>query len=137
MSSVNGKPPAADVVLKDGSTVHIRVVTAADEGPLRHFLERLNPSSRMFRFFSGAVDLRAAARLLVDVDYTGRYGLVATRGPDDHIVGQGAYFGDGPGAAEVAFAVADELQGHGLGTILLAHLAEVAAETGSRSSRRR
>ena len=130
MSSASGKLPAADVVLKDGSTVHIRVVTAADEGPLRHFLERLDPSSRIFRFFSGAVDLRAAARLLVDVDYTGRYGLVATRGPDDRIVGQGAYFEDGPGVAEVAFVVADELQGHGLATILLAHLAEAAATNG-------
>ena len=124
MSSASGKLPAADVVLKDGSTVHIRVVTAADEGPLRHFLERLDPSSRIFRFFSGA------ARLLVDVDYTGRYGLVATRGPDDRIVGQGAYFEDGPGVAEVAFVVADELQGHGLATILLAHLAEAAATNG-------
>ena len=35
-----------------------------------------------------------------------------------------------PGRAEVAFAVADEMQGQGLGTILLAHLAEVAEEHG-------
>ena len=92
----------------------------------------------MFRFFSGGVDLERAARLAVDVDYERRYGLVATRGDDEHVVGQGAYVGTAPGGAEVAFAVADELQGHGLATILLAHLAEVAAaRTGSRCSRRR
>ena len=43
-SVVCKRQAAADVVLKDGSTVHIRVVTAADEGPLRHFLERLDPT---------------------------------------------------------------------------------------------
>ena len=66
----------------------------------------------------------------MDVDYANRYGLVATRGADDRIVGQGAYFKEGPGRAEVAFVVADELQGNGLATILLAHLAEVAEENG-------
>lgn len=103
---------------------------AADEEPLLRFLERLSPSSRNFRFFTGAADLGAASRLFVDVDYTNRYGLVATRGADDRIVGQGAYFKQGPGHAEVAFVVADELQGHGLATIVLAHLAEVAEENG-------
>ena len=82
----------------------------------------------MFRFFSVATDLRAAARSMVDVDYSRRYGLVAIR--DETVVGQGLYFGDGPDDAEVAFAVADRLQGKGLATLLLAHLAEVASENG-------
>jgi acetate---CoA ligase (ADP-forming) len=118
----------AEVVLRDGSTVHVRPVGAEDEQAIHEFLESLHPESRMFRFFSIATDLRAVARSMVDVDYSRRYGLVAIR--DDSVVGQGLYFGDGPDDAEVAFAVADHLQGKGLGTLLLAHLAEVASENG-------
>ena len=118
----------AEVVLRDGSTVHVRPVRAEDEEAIHEFLESLHPESRMFRFFSVATDLRAVARSMVDVDYSRRYGLVAIR--DQTVVGQGLYFGDGPDDAEVAFAVADRLQGKGLGTLLLAHLAEVACENG-------
>jgi acetyl coenzyme A synthetase (ADP forming)-like protein len=120
----------ADVVLRDGSTVHLRPVRPADEAPLRGLFEGLSPDSRMFRFFSGASDVAAAARELSDVDYGARYGLVATRGEEGHAVGHGTYIETEAGRAEVAFAVADEMQGEGLGTILLAHLAEVAAERG-------
>ena len=75
---------------------------------------------------------------MADVDYAQRYGL--RRDPRRRrptAVGHGAYIDDGPGRAEVAFAVADELQGQGLGTILLAHLAEVAAGERGRGLRRR
>ncbi len=120
----------ADVVLRDGSTVHLRPVRAADEEALRELFEGLGPDSRMFRFFSGASDLAGAAARMADVDYSERYGLVATRGDGERPVGHGAYLGASPGRAEVAFAISDELQGQGLGTILLAHLAEVAGEAG-------
>jgi acetyl coenzyme A synthetase (ADP forming)-like protein len=119
----------ADVVLHDGSTVHLRPVREGDAGALREFLAGLSPESRAFRFFSGAVDLEGAAAAFADVDYAERYGLVAIRG-GGRIVGHGLYVGGPEGRAEVAFAVAEEMQGHGLGTILLAHLAEVASERG-------
>jgi len=120
----------ADVVLHDGSTVHLRPVRPADEAALLNLLNRLGEDSRTFRFFSGAPNLEAAARDMAEVDYEGRYGLVATRGGDDSLVGHGAYVRGAPGHAEVAFAIVDEMQGQGLGTILLAHLAEVAGENG-------
>jgi acetate---CoA ligase (ADP-forming) len=116
------------VALRDGTTVHVRPVRADDEDALHAFLEALDPRSRMFRFFSGGVDLRRAASSMAEVDYAQRYGLVAIR--DGEVVGQGIYIGEGDGGAEVAFAVADRLQGHGLATILLAHLAEVAVHHG-------
>ncbi|MGA9372459.1 MAG: GNAT family N-acetyltransferase, partial [Solirubrobacterales bacterium] len=116
----------ADVALRDGSTVHVRPVRADDEEALHAFLAALDESSRVFRFFSGGVDLHAAARDMATVDYRQRYGLVAIRG--DRVVGQGVYIGDRSGDAEVAFAVADQLQGFGLATLLLAHLAEVAVD---------
>jgi acetyl coenzyme A synthetase (ADP forming)-like protein len=119
---------SADVALKDGSTVHIRPVRPADESGLAAFFDELSPQARGFRFFTAAASTGRAAALAVDLDYIADYGLVATRGNDDRIVGHGTYMSDGPDRAEVAFAVADRLVGLGLGTILLAHLAEVADE---------
>ncbi len=120
----------ADVALRDGSTVHVRPVRPEDEPAVLEFLEGLGAESRMFRFFSPGTDLAAAAHLIVDVDYSQRYGLVAVRGPDQGIVGQGMYIGADGDEAEVAFAIADALQGVGLATLMLAHLAEVASEHG-------
>ena len=74
--------------------------------------------------------MTSATGIAVDVDYADRYGLVATRNEPTHVVGHGMYMRSGRERAEVAFAIADELQGHGLGTILLAHLAELADEAG-------
>lgn len=118
----------ADVVLRNGSTVRVRPVRAEDHDGLVVFLRGLSSDSIFFRFFSGSVDLEKAARWAVDVDYRNRYGLVATSGPEASIVGHGTYQSTGDGRAEIAFAVSDSLQGQGLGTILLAHLAEAATE---------
>lgn len=119
----------ADVVLRDGSTVHLRPVRPEDEGTLRDFFAVLDAQSLAFRFFSGAIDVERAAAALAAVDYAERYGLLAVRG-GGRVVGHGLYVG-GPGdRAEVAFAIAAGMQGKGLGTILLAHLAEVAHEHG-------
>src|SRR6266487_3776274 len=67
---------------------------------------------------------------MVEVDYSQEYGLVAVRGEGEEIVGQGIYLGVAPGEAEIAFTIAHDMQGLGLGTLLLAHLAEVAQENG-------
>ncbi len=120
----------ADVVLHDGSTVSLRPVRPDDGEVLAELFAGLDPTSQAFRFFSGAADLKRAGRLMADVDYSSRYGLVAFRGKDHRPVGHGVYLEIGPGAAEVAFAVADDFQGRGLGTILLAHLAETAGDNG-------
>jgi acetyl coenzyme A synthetase (ADP forming)-like protein len=103
-------------------------VRPEDEAGLVDFFDELSPEARGFRFFTAAASTARAAALAVDLDYSADYGLVATRGDDDRIVGHGTYMSDGPDRAEVAFAVADRLVGLGLGTILLAHLAEVADE---------
>jgi succinyl-CoA synthetase alpha subunit len=70
------------------------------------------------------------ARTLAAVDQDRRFGLLALRGPEGRPVGHGFYAAIDAERAEVAFAVSPELQGHGLGTILLAHLSERAAEVG-------
>ncbi len=119
-----------DVVLRDGSTAHLRPVRTGDEGALLDLFEGLDTQSTSFRFFSGAPDLTKAAKLLSDVDYEGRHGLVASRGERGRLVGHGTYMETGPGRGEVAFAIAEEMQGQGLGTLLLAHLAETARDNG-------
>ncbi len=118
----------ADVVLRDGSTVHVRPVKPSDLAAVRAFLQGLSLNSRAFRFFSAGANLERAAAQAIAVDHVNRYGLVATHG--ERVVGHAMYVRLDPRHAEAAFAVADELQGHGLGTILLAHLAEAARDAG-------
>lgn len=120
----------ADAVLRDGSTLHIRPVVPEDRAALAAFLAGLSDESRIFRFFSPVRELDWAARRFTDVDYVNRHGLLALRGDPEVIVGHGLYMRTGPDRAEVAFAVADELQGHGLGTILLGLLADEADRAG-------
>ena len=120
---------AHDVVLRDGTTLHVRPLLPSDEGALRAFLESLSPSSRAFRFLSLGVDLRRAARESVDVDGADRVALVAL-GADGRIVAHGMYVRVDAESAEVAFAVADPWQGHGLGTVLLGLLADTARQAG-------
>ncbi len=116
--------------MRDGSTVHLRPVRPTDQQRLLELFGSLDPHSLAFRFFSGGTDLEGAARELARVDYAQRFGLLASRGAEARPVGHGLYVGMGEGRAEVAFAIAPELQGLGLGTILLAHLAEAAAAQG-------
>ena len=126
-------PPADldfDTILRDGSTVHVRPVTADDRQPLQDFLEALSAQARLFRFFSPVSELGWAADRFVDVDYRGRHGLVALHGSPERIVGHVFYAAESPERAEVALEVADEYQGRGLGTALLGYLAAAAAGAG-------
>jgi acetyl coenzyme A synthetase (ADP forming)-like protein len=122
-----------DVALRDGAPVHVRPVRPDDLPALRTFLGRLSPSSQRLRWFTGAADMDAAARWAADVDRRERDGLIALTGTvsgtasgEDGagtIVGHAAWVRLGPDRAEVAFETADTMQGRGLATILLAHLA--------------
>jgi ribosomal protein S18 acetylase RimI-like enzyme len=51
---------------------------------------------------------------------------------ENAIIGAGRYIVTQPGTAELAFAVIDEYQGHGIGTALLKHLVTIARESGVR-----
>lgn len=117
----------ATVVLRDGSRVIVRPVARADAPLVHDFLERLSVDSLRLRFF-GIPSIDWATWWAVDVDYADRYALVAIAGPD--VVGHGAYVRIDATHAEVAFVVADAWQGHGLATIMLSRLADVAEAHG-------
>jgi acetate---CoA ligase (ADP-forming) len=118
-----------DVVLRDGTTVHVRAIRAEDEAAIRRFLEGVSADSIGFRFF-GAPNLEQATKWSLDVDYADRFGLVALTGDPPAVVAHGTYLRINEHKAEIAFLVADAWQERGISTILLAHLAEVADRHG-------
>jgi len=101
MGGVPGTPDRreADVVLRDGSTVHVRPATKGDERDMLGFLRALSPDSRALRFFSASVDVEREARHSVDVDYRDRYALIATTGAHPRLVGHAIYLRTSDGKA--------------------------------------
>jgi acetate---CoA ligase (ADP-forming) len=120
----------AEIVLRDGSTAHVRPVRLQDGPRIEAFFRDLSGESRYMRFFSGFLDVEKAAGWAVDVDYSSRYGLVATVGPESVVIAHATYLQTEPDRAEVALAIADAFQGKGLGTILVGQLAQAANENG-------
>ena len=120
----------SDIILRDGTTVRLRPVREADAAAALAFFEQLSERSLYYRFMMiPHLDL-VEARRIVTIDYEDRMVLLAERG--DVVMGLAGYYRDPerPERAEVAFAVADALQGHGLGTRMLERLAEVGRERG-------
>jgi hypothetical protein len=68
----------ADIVLRDGSTVHVRPARPSDARAMKLLLTRLSDRSRWLRFFSAFPNVPKAARWATKVDNDRRYGLVAT-----------------------------------------------------------
>ncbi|MEV7972012.1 GNAT family N-acetyltransferase [Cellulomonas sp. NPDC089187] len=120
----------ADVVLRDGSTTHIRPIRPEDADALQTFHVAQSEQSIYLRFFAPLERLpdRDLARF-TQVDHRDRVALVAVT-QDDAIIGVARYDKVGPDEAEVAFNIADAHSGRGLGSVLLEHLAAAARERG-------
>ncbi len=114
--------------MRDGAFVAVRAATPDDEPAMRSFLNGLCLEARRMRFFSAATDLDGAAHLgsAIGAD---RCGLLA-HDEAGVLVGHATYVQLDPRRAEVAVEISDHLHGHGLGTILIEHLAEVAEGRG-------
>ena len=121
-----------DVLLRDGSTVHVCPATPSDAPAVKLLLQWLSDRSRWLRFFTAFPDLARAARWATEVDNDRRYGLVATGERDGQVVGHAGLEreSDHPERAEVALEIADAMQGKGLGTALLRQLAQAANQLG-------
>jgi acetyl coenzyme A synthetase (ADP forming)-like protein len=118
----------ADIALRDGSTVHLRPVRPDDADALAAFLGGLSDEARTFRFFSAGADVKRAAKRFADPELG--TGVVAVTAADGHIIGHGQHVPEASDEAEVAFAIADDWQGRGIATLLLAYLAQTAASEG-------
>jgi acetyl coenzyme A synthetase (ADP forming)-like protein len=128
---------AVDVILRDGSTLRLRAPVRGDAGALVEFFERLSEHSRYLRFHgTRRVDATLVEHFL-DPDWVNRgalVGVLADAAGDERVVAVAEYARlRDPGTAEVAFTVADELQGRGAATRLLEQLAARAAEAGIES----
>src|SRR5262245_62548003 len=125
---------AVEEILRDGGSIHVRAIRPDDRERLVEHFHRLSARSVHFRFMGMKRGLSAG-----DLDYFTRpdfvhhIALVATlrEGGAERIIGVGRYVADDEdAAAEVAFAVADEHQGRGIGTLLLEHLLRIARGRG-------
>ena len=119
---------AGDVVLADGATLHMRAMRNEDEPLLARMYEALSANSVYYRFFSPVKRATATSLELKGLGNAGHVARVALLG--GAIVAAARYDVVQPGEAEVAFVVADEHQGRGVGTLLLEHLAAIARSQG-------
>lgn len=119
--------------LVDGRVVTIRPVDRRDEAVLRTLHADLSDSSRYLRFFTvGRSSADRFVHLLVtSLDQPGHGALVVELDGKAIAVASYAALAD-PTVADVAFAVADPHQSHGVGTLLFEHLVSLARSRGVR-----
>ena len=122
-------PEHADVVLRDGSTMRLRPPRHGDLSALLSFFHELSDESLYKRFHGHPSVDPHMVEPVVDPDWGERGALIGVKG--DRVVAVANYVRlRDARAAEVAFAVADELQGRGIATRLLEQLATAAAGVG-------
>lgn len=132
---VDPRDYAVDAQSRDGTFVHVRAIRRDDRVRLRENFLRLSEDSVYARFLGPKKDLTEAdLDFFTNVIPDEHVGLVATvwEEGEERIVGVGRYMTDEPGgsSAEVAFAVLDEYQNRGIGTLLFDHVVALARERG-------
>jgi acyl-CoA hydrolase/GNAT superfamily N-acetyltransferase len=122
--------------LRDGREVQIRPTRTSDAGAMQELFYRLREEDVQTRFFQKLTSLTdTAAQHLCSVDYEEEMAFAAVVGPPAHerIVATSSYFlNPASGLAEVAYMVAPDWQGVGLGAILHAGLVDYARKHGAR-----
>jgi acyl-CoA synthetase (NDP forming)/GNAT superfamily N-acetyltransferase len=123
----SGNEPDGYSLLTDGSSVLIRQATPEDFDAVRDLHSAMSPDNIYLRFFSmSPASADREAKRLCRPPEPGHVALIAAR--DDAVVGVASYEMTGPDKAEVAFAVADEMHGRGVATLLLDYLVSIARQ---------
>ncbi len=121
-------------IARDGASIIVRAIQPSDKELLSEHFHGLSNQSIYFRFMGIKRELSDAdLRRLTEVDFRDHVGLVATLSDvgRERFIGVGRYIRKPASTrAEVAFAVIDEHQGRGIGTILLEHLRRIAQAGG-------
>jgi acetyl coenzyme A synthetase (ADP forming)-like protein len=123
---------SADIVLRDGSTVHLRPIRPDDDGRLLDLLHRMSEEALYYRFLRVPKVDQDTAQEMVRVDPERQRVLVAEYA-GTIVATAGYYFAGQTDRAEVAFAVADSWRGRGIGTRMLECLAEIGRRAGIRA----
>jgi RimJ/RimL family protein N-acetyltransferase len=113
--------------------VHIRPIEPDDKDALARGFERLSERSRYRRFLSPRGPLtEAELRYFTEVDHHDHEALVAVDPETGEGVGVARFVRstEEPKVAELAVAVVDDWQGHGVGSLLAAELAKRARDEG-------
>lgn len=123
----------ARVILRDGRVAELRRArnTKEEVARIRELFAKTSPESLYFRFFHmiKEVDDKTIISMMGD----GKQALALICLHEDEVVALGNYKATHDEMAEVAFLVKDGFQGRGIGSLLLAHLAEAAWLSGFRN----
>jgi RimJ/RimL family protein N-acetyltransferase len=119
-----------DLTLPDGTPLHFRPIYPDDGPELLKLYDKLSDTSLYQRFFVVPPKDASKADYLARVDYDNQFALVAEL--KGEVVAVARYHRDlaRPDHAEIAFTVADALQGKGIGSLLFGRLAGIARAHG-------
>lgn len=117
-----------------GERLTVRPIRPSDAAIERAFVHDLSFDSRYMRFHCGLVELSPAMLVrLTQIDYSREMAFIALRerAGREQAVGIARYVADNAAeSCEFALTVADDLQGHGVGTALMRLLIEYARGKG-------
>jgi GNAT superfamily N-acetyltransferase len=126
--------------LGDGTKVSLRLIRPDDSENLLAGFERLSPTTRYRRFFSATAGIsETMLRYFTETDGWDHVAVCASvdSSAAEGFIGVARFIRveNTPDTAEAAVAVIDEMQGRGLGRLLLATLAVAARERGIKKFR--
>lgn len=124
---------SAHETLRNGKEIEVRALRPDDRDALIGAVDRTSAQSLYRRFFAVKRSFsEQEISFFLNIDFVTHVALVAVLNEDGHssLVGGARYVMIEAGRAEVALAVVDEHQGHGIGKILLRHLAAIARNAG-------
>jgi RimJ/RimL family protein N-acetyltransferase len=119
---------------RNGIKLLFRPVKISDEGLLKDFFYHLSPESMYMRFASRNLQMpHQRLQEIAVIDYTKELEILAViqYGSREEIAGIGSWYITGDECnAEVAFAVKDDYQNQGIGTLLLDYLCNLGKQQG-------
>jgi RimJ/RimL family protein N-acetyltransferase len=125
----------ATETLPGGQVVHLRAIRPGDRDRLREEFLKLSKATVRDRFFSIKLDLTPKElTFLTEVDFRHHVALVVELQAGAQkipvAVGRMVRKTDQPDHSEIAITVTDEMQGNGIGKVVLRHLLDCARELG-------